>query len=106
MVLSIAVKLLVMADQTEVLSIKEVGRRGGLSRARNLTPERRQDIARRAAEARWGKKADSPTPDPTDPKGPGRDHQGAEAGIMLTARRPAVRASSERHSGRSRAAAA
>ncbi len=37
----------------------ELGRRGGLkggkARAKKLTPEQRQEIARKAAEARWGK---------------------------------------------------
>lgn len=37
----------------------ELGRRGGLiggdARAKKLSPERRKEIARRAAEARWGK---------------------------------------------------
>lgn len=33
------------------------GKRGGLARAKSLTPERREEIARKAAEARWkGKK--------------------------------------------------
>jgi len=31
------------------------GRKGGLARARNLSPERRSEIARMAAEARWRK---------------------------------------------------
>lgn len=39
----------------------ELGRLGGLkggrARAKNLTPERRSDIARRAAQARYGKKS-------------------------------------------------
>ncbi|HEY3374750.1 MAG TPA: hypothetical protein VGK02_06780 [Candidatus Aquicultor sp.] len=38
----------------------ELGRRGGLkggkARAEKLTPEQRQEIAKRAAAARWGKK--------------------------------------------------
>lgn len=32
-----------------------LGHRGGMARKRNLTPERRQDIARKAANARWAK---------------------------------------------------
>jgi hypothetical protein len=32
------------------------GLRGGKARARNLTPEQRQDIARAAATARWRKR--------------------------------------------------
>ena len=31
------------------------GRKGGLQRAKNLTPEQRKDIARNAAKARWQK---------------------------------------------------
>jgi hypothetical protein len=38
----------------------ELGRRGGLkggkARAASLTPEQRKEIARRAAEARWGRR--------------------------------------------------
>ncbi len=33
--------------------LAELGRQGGLSRARNLTPEKRSEIARQGAEARW-----------------------------------------------------
>lgn len=29
------------------------GKRGGAARARKLTPERRKEIAKKAAEARW-----------------------------------------------------
>ena len=83
-----------MVDEAKILTCQETGRLGGLTTARRLTPEQRRESARRAARARWGKKtgAPNPTPDPTDPKGPGRDHQGAEAGIMLSSRRrkPAV----------------
>ena len=32
-----------------------LGHKGGSARARKLTPERRREIARRAAEARWRK---------------------------------------------------
>jgi hypothetical protein len=35
--------------------IRELGSRGGKSRSRNLTPERRREIARNAALARWSK---------------------------------------------------
>ena len=34
---------------------KAMGRKGGAARARNLTPEQRQEIARAAASARWKK---------------------------------------------------
>ena len=44
---------------TKKLSIKnaaaELGKRGALSRNRNLTPERRTAIAKLAAKARWDK---------------------------------------------------
>jgi hypothetical protein len=33
------------------------GRKGGLARLARLTPERRSEIARAAALARWGRKA-------------------------------------------------
>lgn len=32
------------------------GMKGGIARAKKLTPEQRREIARRAAEARWGKR--------------------------------------------------
>lgn len=35
------------------------GKKGGPARAKKLTPEQRSDIARRAAQARWQKVADS-----------------------------------------------
>lgn len=34
------------------------GRKGGSARAAKLTPERRRQIAQRAAEARWARKTD------------------------------------------------
>ena len=34
------------------------GLKGGKARAKRLTPEQRAEIARKAAAARWGKKAD------------------------------------------------
>jgi len=33
----------------------ELGRKGGKKRAENMTPERRAEIARKAAAKRWGK---------------------------------------------------
>lgn len=33
----------------------DAGKRGGEKRARNLTPEQRTEIARKAAQARWSK---------------------------------------------------
>ncbi len=35
------------------------GRKGGLARAQKLSPERRSEIARQAAEARWKKAKES-----------------------------------------------
>ncbi len=35
------------------------GKKGGKARAKKLTPEQRSDIARRAAQVRWQKVADS-----------------------------------------------
>ena len=35
----------------------ELGRKGGKKRAENMTPERRAEIARKAAASRWAKKA-------------------------------------------------
>ena len=37
------------------VKVKPKRRNGGVSRAKNLTPERRSEIARKAALARWGK---------------------------------------------------
>lgn len=34
---------------------KELGRKGGAKRAANLSPERRAEIAKKAAESRWKK---------------------------------------------------
>ena len=33
----------------------EMGRKGGKKRAENMTPERRKEIARKAAEKRWSR---------------------------------------------------
>lgn len=35
-----------------------LGRKGGKSRAKNLTPEQLREIGKKGAEARWGKKGD------------------------------------------------
>jgi hypothetical protein len=35
---------------------KALGAKGGKKRAENMTPERRAEIAKKAAESRWGKK--------------------------------------------------
>jgi hypothetical protein len=79
-VLSIRVDIVGMADEARVLTIQEVGRRGGVSRAKNLSPEQRREIARRAAQARWAKKTD--TPDPTDPNSPDGEVERRGLGIM------------------------
>jgi hypothetical protein len=34
---------------------QELGRKGGAARAKSMTPERRAEIARKAAESRWKK---------------------------------------------------
>ena len=38
------------------------GKKGGPARAKKLTPEQRQEIARTAARARWGKRDQTYTP--------------------------------------------
>ena len=40
-----------------MVDVVAAGRAGGNARAANLKPERRRAIARKAAAARWGKKA-------------------------------------------------
>lgn len=79
-----------MADETaKFLTCADAGRIGGAARARKLTPDQRRESARRAAQARWGKKAVAP--DPTDPKGPNHDDEGQSPGILLSGRRkPAI----------------
>ena len=43
-------------DERELASAAaELGRKGGKKRAENMTPERRKEIARKAAEKRWKK---------------------------------------------------
>lgn len=39
---------------------KSLGSRGGKKRAENMTPERRAEIAKKAAESRWNKTRDAP----------------------------------------------
>jgi hypothetical protein len=52
------------AEETEELpdpvksAVRELGSRGGKARAARMTPERRREIARKAAAKRW--KADQP----------------------------------------------
>jgi len=38
---------------------QEMGRKGGAARAASMTPERRAEIARKAAATRWGKPVQS-----------------------------------------------
>jgi hypothetical protein len=38
------------------------GKKGGKARAASLTPERRKEIAKKAAETRWGNKGDDTPP--------------------------------------------
>lgn len=54
----------VLTGQTEDLpaaedgkdkAAQEMGRKGGAARAKAMTPERRAEIARKAAEKRWGR---------------------------------------------------
>ena len=39
------------------IAAAELGSRGGKKRAENMTPERRAEIARKAAATRWGQKS-------------------------------------------------
>ena len=43
------------ADTGKNLAAAAMGKKGGAARARNLTPEQRTEIARKAAAKRWGK---------------------------------------------------
>jgi hypothetical protein len=42
-------------DSGKDKAAQSLGRKGGAARAKSMTPERRAEIARRAAEKRWGK---------------------------------------------------
>ena len=42
-------------DDGKDAAAKELGRKGGKKRAENMTPERRAEIAKKAAESRWRK---------------------------------------------------
>jgi hypothetical protein len=45
-------------DERELSSAAaELGRKGGKKRAENMTPERRQEIAKKAAATRWKKES-------------------------------------------------
>ncbi|MET3595964.1 hypothetical protein ABID26_005379 [Mesorhizobium shonense] len=41
-------------DDGKSAAAKELGPKGGKKRAANMTPERRAEIAKKAAEKRWG----------------------------------------------------
>lgn len=43
------------ADDGKSAAAKELGSKGGKKRAANMTPERRAEIAKKAAAKRWGK---------------------------------------------------
>lgn len=45
------------ADEPKDEAAVALGRKGGQARAAKMTPERRAEIARKAAAKRWGKKA-------------------------------------------------
>ena len=44
------------ADDGKDPTAKALGKKGGAARAANMTPERRAEIARKAAAERWGNK--------------------------------------------------
>ncbi len=44
------------ADDGKDRAAVELGRKGGKARAKKMTPERRREIARKAARTRWGHK--------------------------------------------------
>ncbi len=39
----------------KILNAKEMGKKGGTNRAKNLSKKRRSEIAKQGAEARWAK---------------------------------------------------
>ena len=43
------------ADDGKDKAAQALGKKGGAARAKSMTPERRAEIARKAAEKRWGK---------------------------------------------------
>jgi len=43
-------------DDGKSAAAKELGSKGGKKRAANMTPERRAEIAKKAAAGRWGKR--------------------------------------------------
>lgn len=47
-----------MPDDGKDKAAQSMGRRGGAARAASMSPERRAEIARKAAAKRWGKPAE------------------------------------------------
>ena len=45
-----------LSDAAKLLS-KMGAKKGGIARAKKLSPERRKEISKKAIEARWGKKS-------------------------------------------------
>lgn len=45
-----------IADDGKNKAAQELGRKGGAARAKAMTPERRSEIAKKAAAKRWGAK--------------------------------------------------
>jgi hypothetical protein len=45
-----------MLSDKKAITVTEMGRRGGLARAKNLSQKRRSEIASKASMARWAKK--------------------------------------------------
>ena len=45
-------------DEGKDLSAAALGAKGGVARAKSMSPERRQELARLAAHARWNDKAE------------------------------------------------
>jgi hypothetical protein len=46
-----------MSKETIWTYLRRIGAKGGAARKKNLSPERRTEIARKAAKARWSKKS-------------------------------------------------
>jgi hypothetical protein len=47
-----------VADDGKDPAAKALGKKGGTARAASMTPERRAEIAKKAAASRWGKPTD------------------------------------------------
>jgi hypothetical protein len=48
-----------MPSAKHTMTTEEAGRKGGKARAAKLSAKRRQEIARKAAQARWAKRKDA-----------------------------------------------